>query len=202
MAQSFTIDSARGANLNVLDEPRKYGHVVHDVVTAMRAGRRSGSANTKTRSELHKPDKKPWRQKGTGRARSGTVNSPLWRGGAVTFGPKPRDYSKKVNLKVKRLAFRAALSSRIADGQVTLVDSFSVADGKTKSYVAAIEKLGGDKTLVVAAAFDESTYLAARNHGASLLATAREVNVEDVLRYDRIIITQDALPVLAERTAA
>ncbi len=202
MAQSFTIDSARGANLNVLDEPRQYGHVVHDVVTAMRAGRRSGSANTKTRSELHKPDKKPWRQKGTGRARSGTVNSPLWRGGAVTFGPKPRDYSKKVNLKVKRLAFRAALSSRIADGQVTLVDSFSVADGKTKSYVAAIEKLGGDKTLVVAAAFDESTYLAARNHGASLLATAREVNVEDVLRYDRIIITQDALPVLAERTAA
>lgn len=202
MAQSFTIESARGANLNVVDEPRSYSHVVHEVVVAMRAGRRSGSANTKTRSELHKPDKKPWRQKGTGRARAGTPNSPLWRGGAVTFGPKPRDYSKKVNIKVKRLAFRAALSSRIADGQVSLVDSFAVTDGKTKSFVASLGKLGGEKTLVVAAAFDEKTYLAARNHGASLLATAREVNVEDVLRYDRIIITQDALPVLAERTAA
>jgi large subunit ribosomal protein L4 len=203
MATPFTLDSAKSAQITVLDQPKKASQAVHDTVVAMQANRRSGTANTKTRSELKKPDKKPWRQKGTGRARAGTPNSPLWCGGAVIFGPKPRDYSKKVNQRVRKLAFRAALSARILSGDVLHVEEFAVADGKTKNFV----KLLGDltdarKVLVVAGSFDEKTYLAARNHGATLLATAKDVNVEQLVKYHKIIITSDALPVLAQRTAA
>jgi large subunit ribosomal protein L4 len=203
MATPLTLDSARTAQLTVLEQPKKASQAVHDAVVAMQANRRSGSANTKTRSELTKPDKKPWRQKGTGRARAGTPNSPLWCGGAVIFGPKPRDYSKKVNQRVKRLAFRAALSARILAGDVYHVEEFTVADGKTKSFVKLMAGLTETrKVLVVAASFDEKTYLAARNYGATLLATAKDVNVEHLVKYHKIIITSDALPVLAQRTAA
>lgn len=200
---TFTIESAVSANIGVLEKPAKASQAVHDTVVAMQANRRSGTANTKTRSDLHKPDKKPWRQKGTGRARSGTVNSPIFCGGAVIFGPKPRSYAKKVNKATKRLAFSAALTSRIQAGEVSVVPNFNVADGKTKSFVKALAALSdATKTLIVAAAFDEKTYLAARNHAAALLMTASELNVEQLLKFPRIIITSDALPVLAERTAA
>jgi large subunit ribosomal protein L4 len=203
MATVLTLESARSAQLTVLDQPKKASQAVHDTVTAMRANRRSGSANTKTRSELKKPDKKPWRQKGTGRARAGTPNSPIWCGGAVIFGPKPRDYSKKVNQKVKKLALRAVLSSRIQAGDVIQVSDFSVADGKTKSFIKLLHSTTeAPKVLVVAAQFDEKTYLAARNHGGSQLVTASDVNVEQLVNYAKIIITSDALPVLAQRTAA
>lgn len=203
MATVLTLDAAREAQLTVLDQPKKASQAVHDTVTAMRANRRSGSANTKTRSELKKPDKKPWRQKGTGRARAGTPNSPLWCGGAVIFGPKPRDYSKKVNQKVKKLALRAALSSRIKAGDVIQVGEFAVGDGKTKSFVKLLSSTTeSPKVLIVAGQFDEKTYQAARNHGAAQLVTASDVNVEQLVNYTKIIVTSDALPVLAQRTAA
>ena len=203
MATVLTLDAARSAQLTVLDQPKKASQAVHDTVTAMRANRRSGSANTKTRSELKKPDKKPWRQKGTGRARAGTPNSPIWCGGAVIFGPKPRDYSKKVNQKVKKLALRAVLSSRIQAGDVIQVADFSVADGKTKTFVKLLEATtDASKVLIIAGQFDEKTYLAARNHGATQLVTASDVNVEQLVNYAKIILTSDALPVLAQRTAA
>jgi large subunit ribosomal protein L4 len=203
MATVLTLEAARSAQLTVLDQPKKASQAVHDTVTAMRANRRSGSANTKTRSELHKPDKKPWRQKGTGRARAGTPNSPIWCGGAVIFGPKPRDYSKKVNQKVKKLALRAVLSSRIQAGDVIQVADFSVADGKTKSFIKLLQATtDAPKVLIVAGQFDEKTYLAARNHGATQLTTASDVNVEQLVNYAKIILTSDALPVLAQRTSA
>lgn len=203
MATVLTLEAAKSANLNVLDQPKKASQAVHDTVTAMRANRRSGSANTKTRSELKKPDKKPWRQKGTGRARSGTVNSPLWCGGAVIFGPKPRSYAKKVNQKVKKLALRAVLSSRIQSGDVIQIDEFSVADGKTKSFVQLLDSLtDSGKVLIVGAAFDEKTYRASYNYGAAQLVTAKDVNVEQLADHHTIILTSDALPVLAQRTAA
>jgi large subunit ribosomal protein L4 len=202
MATTLTLDAARNANIAVLDKPQRASQLVHEMVTAMRANRRTGSANTKTRSELHKPDKKPWRQKGTGRARAGTVNSPLWCGGAVIFGPKPRDYSKKVNKQASRRAFAGALSSRIQAGDVMLVPDFAIPDGKTKTFVSTLADLSdARKVMVIAAAFDEQTYRAARNHGASLLVTASDVNVEQLVNYHKVIVTNDALPVLARRTA-
>ena len=203
MATVLTLEAARSAQLTVLDHPKKASQAVHDTVTAMRANRRSGSANTKTRSELHKPDKKPWRQKGTGRARAGTPNSPIWCGGAVIFGPKPRDYSKKVNKKVKQLALRAVLSSRIQAGDVIHVTDFTVADGKTSSFIKLLgATTDASKVLLSAGQFDEKTYLSARNHGATQLTTASDVNVEQLVNYRKIILTSDALPVLAQRTAA
>lgn len=202
MATVFTLEAAQNAQITVLDKPQKASQAVHDTVVAMQAARRSGSANTKTRGELHKPDNKPWRQKGTGRARAGSPNSPLWCGGGVVFGPKPRDYSKKVNQKVKKLALRASLSARIQAGDVLLVPEFSVSDGKTKTFVQQLQSISDTpKTLVIAASFDEKTYLAARNHAAAQLVQAKDVNVEQLLRYQKIILTNDALPVLAQRTA-
>jgi len=203
MATVLTLDAARAAQLTVLDQPKKASQAVHDTVTAMRANRRSGSANTKTRSDLKRPDKKPWRQKGTGRARAGTPNSPIWCGGAVIFGPKPRDYSKKVNQKVKKLALRAVLSSRIQAGDILQVDEFAVTDGKTKSFIQRLTSTtDAGKVLIIAGQFDDKTYLAARNYGGAQLVTASDVNVEQLVNYSKIILTSDALPVLAQRTAA
>src|SRR5438445_3540130 len=113
---------------------------VHDVVVAMRAARRSGSANTKTKAEVDLSGAKPWRQKGTGRARAGYKSSPIWRGGGVVFGPKPRDYSKKISKSLRRLAFRKALSERINAGDVMTIDSFVVPELKTKSFVALLKR--------------------------------------------------------------
>ena len=123
-------------------ENGKYTQAVHDAVVAYRANRRSGTANTKTVGEVNHSNAKPWRQKGTGRARAGSKASPIWVGGGVVFGPRPRDYSKKLTKSVKRLALRKALSERIKSGDVFIVDSFAVTEPKTKSFV----KLLGDIT--------------------------------------------------------
>src|SRR5438046_6712952 len=113
---------------------------VHDTVVAMRAAHRSGSANTKTKAEVNLSGAKPWRQKGTGRARAGYKSSPIWRGGGVVFGPKPRDYSKKISKSVRRLAFQKALSERIKAGDVLTVDKFVVPELKTKSLLALLKQ--------------------------------------------------------------
>ena len=169
----------------------------------MRANRRSGTANTKTRAEVKASSKKPWRQKGTGRARAGTTASPIWRGGGVVFGPKPRSYAKDVNKKTRKLAFRKALSERILAGDVVSVPSFDIADGKTKSFVAEVQGLIGDpkKILIVSDTFTDSTYLSGRNVAATLLMTADEVNVEQLLYNNKVIITEGALEILARRSA-
>lgn len=196
----LTADQAAAAEIS-LAEAGQGNQAVHDLVTAYRANRRSGSANTKTRGEVAGTNSKPWRQKGTGRARAGRVTSPIWRGGGVVFGPRPRDYSKAVNKSTRKLAFRAALGARVEEGDVISADDFAVADGKTKSFVAAISDLAQtEKVLVVSQAFDEKTYLAARNVKSALLMTADEVNVEQLLHYHKVILTQSSLPILARRT--
>ncbi len=201
--KAISLDDAQNASLNVIAEGDKGKQAVHDVVTAMRANRRQGSASTKTRGEVAASGKKPWRQKGTGRARAGRTSSPIWRGGGIVFGPLPKDYSKDVNKKTRRLAFRRALGSRIADGDVLSGGDLSIEDGKTSSFVKAISAhTDSEKVLVIGAGFDEKTYRAARNVKAVLLITADEVNVEQILYHKKIIISDGAMETLARRTQA
>src|SRR5712672_3180968 len=129
-ATVLTVDAAKAAKIPVV-ENGKYTQVVHDAVVAYRANRRTGSANTKSKADVNLSGAKPWRQKGTGRARAGYKSSVIWRGGGVVFGPKPRDYSKKVSKSVRRLAFRKALSERIKAGDVLTIDKFELAEMKT-----------------------------------------------------------------------
>lgn len=201
-ASVLTLDDARNANLSVIEEEAKGLQAVHDTVVALQAARRSGTANTKTRGEVAGSNKKLWRQKGTGRARMGERRSPIWTGGGVVFGPRPRSYRKDVNKATRRLAFRKALSERIKAGEVLVTESFEVPDGKTSSFVLRLGEFGNTaNVLVIGAKFDPSTYLAARNVRPALLMTADEVNVEHLLRFDRIVVTSDALETLARRTA-
>jgi large subunit ribosomal protein L4 len=201
-ATVLTLEAAKKANLAVVENGRGT-QAVHDAVVAMRAARRTGTACAKTRGEVAGSNKKPWKQKGTGRARSGERRSPVWTGGGVVFGPRPRDYEKKVSKKTRKLAFSKALSERIKGGDVLSTGNFAVADGKTRSFIKALTALtDGRKVLIVAAAFDELTYRAARNHGKVLLMTAAEVNTEQLLNYDKIVLCQDALDTLSRRTNA
>src|SRR4030088_17417 len=131
--------AAKEAKIDMIENGRG-SQALHDAVVAMRAARRSGTANTKTKAEVDLSGAKPWRQKGTGRARAGYASSPIWRGGGVVFGPKPRDYSKKVSKSTRRLAFQKALSERISAGDVLTIDKFAVAESKTKSFVVLEKK--------------------------------------------------------------
>lgn len=202
-AEVFSIDSAKQANIGVVDDAGKGGQAVHDVVVAYHANRRSGTACTKTRGEVAGSNKKLWRQKGTGRARMGERRSPIWTGGGVVFGPRPRSYAKSVNKATRKLAFRKALSERIASGDVLLVDSFEVSDGKTKSFAGTLTSMTDSKNvLVVAGKFSDATYLAGRNYKPALLMTADELNTEHVLRFDKIILVSDSLETLSGRTSS
>jgi large subunit ribosomal protein L4 len=199
-AKVLTKAAAKEAKLDVIEGGRGT-QAVHDVVVAMRAARRSGSANTKTKAEVDLSGAKPWRQKGTGRARAGYKSSPIWRGGGVVFGPKPRDYSKKVSKSMRRLAFQKALSERISAGDVLTIDKFVVAEIKTKSFLSMLKKqTDAKKVLLISDSFDETTHKSARNVKPVKLATAAEVNTEQLLSFDKILVTQKALERLAERT--
>lgn len=201
-AKAITLEDAKSANIAVIEDDRG-SQAVHDVVVAMRANRRSGTAHTKTRGEVSATGKKPFRQKGTGRARQGGNASPIHRGGGVVFGPRNRDYSKKVSKGIRRLAFSKALSERIKDGDVLVVPSFAVGDGKTGSFVKEVEGLtDAKKVLIVGKEFDEMTYRAERNHQWAQLMTAGELNTEHLLYYDKIVLVEDAIETLAARTRA
>jgi len=199
-ATVLTIEAAKQANIALIENGRGT-QAVHDVVVALRANRRSGTANTKTKAEVNLSGAKPWRQKGTGRARAGYKSSPVWVGGGVVFGPKPRDYSKKVTKSVRRLALRKALSSRVIAGDVLIVDEFAIANPKTREFVSWVkENVGVEKALIISTAFDENTFKAARNVQPTRLITSSEVNTEHLLAYKKIVVTKDALAKLAERT--
>src|SRR5690242_12462629 len=200
-AKVLTKAAAKEAKLDIIEDGRGT-QAVHDVVVAMRAARRSGSANTKTKAEVNLSGAKPWRQKGTGRARAGYKSSPVWRGGGVVFGPKPRDYSKKISKNVRRLAFKKALSERISGGDVLTVGSLSVKEPKTKAFVSLVKgHTDAKKVLLIADSFDENFYRSARNVKPVLLATATDVNTEQLLAFDKIIVTEKALEQLAARTS-
>lgn len=199
-ATLLTPDAAKQANLEMI-ENGKGTQAVHDVVVALRAARRSGTASVKTKATVNLSGKKPWRQKGTGRARAGYASSPVWVGGGVVFGPHPRDYSKKVPKQVKRLALRKALSARIQAGDVFVTDSFIVPEPKTKAFIQLLgESTPEAKVLIISTGFDENTYKAARNVQPAQLAIASDVNTEQLLAFRKIIMTNDALAQLVERT--
>ncbi len=173
---------------------------VHDVVTAYLAAQRMGTACTKTKGEVSGSGKKPWPQKGTGRARAGMIRSPLWRGGGVVFGPKPRDYKKKVNAKTKLLALRKALSDRLSAGDVVIVNELKLNSHKTKEFVKALSALGlKGTTLVVTDHVDRNLALAARNVPDVDITTASTLNTYQVLLPDKLLFTRDAFQVLEGR---
>ena len=174
-------------------EDGKGTQAVHDAVTAYRAAQRSGTACTKNVGEVSGTNKKPWRQKGTGRARAGSFQSPLWVGGGVVFGPKPRDFSKKVSKKTRSLALRKALSERLKAGDVVVVDDLKLSSPKTKDFVKVINALElKGTTLVVSNGDDKNLTLASRNMENVALATSESLNTYDVLRPDKLVFTKSA----------
>ncbi len=200
-AKVLTKAAAKEAKIDLIENGRGT-QAVQDAVVAMRAARRSGSANTKTKAEVDLSGSKPWRQKGTGRARAGYASSPIWRGGGVVFGPKPRDYTKKVSKTTRRLAFQKALSERINAGDVLTVEKFAVSEVKTKAFVAMVKKAtDATKVLIISDSFEDNVYKSARNVKAVTLATATDVNTEQLLAFNKILITPKALEKLAERTS-
>ncbi len=183
-----------------LVEGDKGTQAVHDAVVAILANRRRGTASTKTLGEVAGTGKKPWRQKGTGRARAGSFQSPLWRGGGVVFGPKPRDYHKKVNAKTKQLALRKALTERLKAGDVLILHEIRLASHKTREMAALLRTLGLERTtLLVTAEPDRNLTLASRNIPELALTTSAELNAYDVLRPDKLVFTRDAFQKLEER---
>lgn len=202
-ATVLTAADAEKAKIQLITEEAKGRQAVHDVVVALQAARRSGTACAKTKADVNLSGRKPWRQKGTGRARSGYFSSPVWVGGGVAHGPLPRDYAKNTPKAVKKLALRKALSARILGGDVLLVDKFAVAEPKTKLFVALLTETAAKarKTLVVSVGFDENTFKAARNVPNAQLTRADDVNTEQLLAFDKIVLTKDALEKLSERLA-
>ena len=196
----LSVDAAKKANLNLV-EGHKGKPALHQTVTAYRANRRAGTASTKGRGAVAGSGKKLWNQKGTGNARMGSRRSPIWVGGGVAWGPKPRDFSKATPKKMKKLAFRAALTARISDGDVLTVGSFAVADGKTKNFVSAVKGLTDARKVLLVGRFDEMTFRAGRNVQTVQLISPDDVNAEHLLNYEKVLVAGDALETLARRTA-
>lgn len=174
---------------------------VHDTVVAFMAGQRSGTACAKTMGEVNGSGKKPWRQKGTGRARAGSFASPLWRGGGVVHGPKPRDFSKKVNKKVAKLSLRKAVSERLKAGDLLVVDDIKLSAPKTKEFTGILRSLGvdGGTVLVISSGADAVLERASRNVIGVGLGNAATVNTYELLRYDKLVLTKEAYAQLEAR---
>jgi large subunit ribosomal protein L4 len=185
-----------------LIENGKGTQAVHDVVVAYNAAQRSGTACTKTAGEVTGTNKKPWRQKGTGRARAGSFQSPLWRGGGVVFGPRPRDFRKRVSWATRQLALRKALSERLKAGDVLLLDDLKLASAKTKDFVGILSSLKIQGTaLIVAVAQDQNLALASRNVPNIEVATSESLNTYQVLRSDKLLFTRGAFEKIEARLA-
>jgi large subunit ribosomal protein L4 len=174
-------------------------HILHDVVRMQMANRRSGNSCTKTRIEVQGSSAKPYKQKGTGRARAGSKRSPLWRGGGVAFGPKPRDYSYALPKKVRKLGLKMALSARYSENNLMVLDAFKMDAIKTKDFAAVMRKLDIGNALIVISGHDEMLEKSARNiHGVKVLS-AEGLNVYDILHYKKLVLLQSSLEQLEER---
>lgn len=168
--------------------------VMYDFVKMQLANKRVGSASTKTRAEVRGGGRKPWRQKGTGRARVGSIRNPIWTGGGVAFGPKPRDYSYRLPRKVRRLAMKSALSSKVLENNIIVVDELNFDEPKTKQMVATLQALNSDKkTLIVTADGNSNVIKSARNIPGVKPLRVDLINVYDLLNYDTLLITRDAV---------
>jgi large subunit ribosomal protein L4 len=183
-----------------LIENAKGTQAVHDTVVAYMAAQRTGTACTKTMGEVSGSGKKPWRQKGTGRARAGSFASPLWRGGGVVFGPKPRDFRKKVSRQTRQTALRKALSERLRAGDVLLLDDLKLGSPKTREFLGVLEALEIKGTaLIISESADQNLVLASRNVPNIALSTGTAINTYEVLRSDKLIFTRGALEQLQAR---
>ncbi|WP_121615945.1 50S ribosomal protein L4 [Virgibacillus halodenitrificans] len=168
-------------------------HVLHEAVVMQRASMRQGTHAVKNRSEVRGGGRKPWRQKGTGRARQGSIRSPQWVGGGTVFGPTPRSYSYKLPKKVRRLALRSALSSKVKEDNIVVLESIAIDAPKTKEVVKMLEALNVDtKVLIVTAEKDETVMRSANNLQSAKVLTVEEMNVLDLLSHDKLIVTKDA----------
>ena len=174
---------------------------VHDTVTAYRAAQRMGTAKAKNAGEVAGTNKKPWKQKGTGRARAGSFQSPVWVGGGVTFGPRPRDYTKKISKNTKALALRKALTERLKMGDVVIVDELTLASAKTKDFVKVIDTLELTGTTLIVSCGEANANLtrAARNICGVTLTTGDSLNTYDVLRPDKLLFTKSAFETVEAR---
>lgn len=174
-------------------------HVLHEVVLYQLAKRRAGTAKTKGRSEVAGGGKKPWRQKGTGRARAGTSRSPIWRGGGTIHGPQPRSYDMRVPKKVRRLALKMALSQKLLDQELTVLDTLQLERIKTKDFAAVLERFELGKTLVVLPHSDEMVEKSARNIPNVKVLRSEGLNVYDLLDYHNVLLTQESVGKIEER---
>jgi large subunit ribosomal protein L4 len=198
----FNVEGSQVGELDLADgvfgiEPNT--HVLHSAVVLQQASLRQGTHKVKGRSEVRGGGRKPWKQKGTGRARQGSIRSPQWKGGGVVFGPTPRSYGFKLPRKVRRLALRSALSTKVAANNIIVLDQLSLSQPKTKDFAKILTNLKiGRKALVVTADFDNIVALSARNIPGIKFVTAEGINVLDVMVYDQLIITKDAVAKVEE----
>ena len=197
--------NTKGENLGEVDLPDQvFGAeineaLLHESVVAYQTNQRAGNVQTKERGEVAGGGRKPWRQKGTGRARAGSTRSPIWRKGGVTFGPHPRDFEMRLNRKARRAALRSALSSKVQTGNLILLDQLALSEPRTKEMSQILKNIKvADKALVVIAARDGHVELASRNIEGVKASVATDVNVYDVLTHDYLVITRDAADVITE----
>ena len=184
-------DSVFGASYNE--------SLIHQVVVAMHNNARQGTKSTLTRSEVRGHAKKPWRQKGTGRARHGSTKAPQWRGGGVAFAPKPRDFSKKVNKEAKRAAFRSAISTKLADKELIVLENLDIKDAKTKTMVEVLKNLGVERTAVlVTKGANENVLRASGNIQAVEVVNSDLLSVYDIIKCDKLVVTADAIKSIEE----
>ena len=172
--------------------------VLHEVVKNYLANQRQGTQSTKTRTEVRGGGIKPWRQKGTGRARQGSIRAPQWTGGGVALGPKPRDYRYAVNKKIKRVALKSALSSKVLSNDIIVVDGLQMEEIKTSKIAAMLNALNADKALVVTAELDKNVYLSARNIKNVKPTYVSQLNTYDVIKYNKLVVAKDAIQKIEE----
>jgi large subunit ribosomal protein L4 len=183
-------DSIFGAKINE--------HLVHLAVVAQLANKRQGTQSTKTRAEVRGGGRKPWRQKGTGNARQGSIRAPQWKGGGVVFAPKPRDYSIKLNRKEKQVALKSALTSKVVNNKLVVLDELKFDEIKTKNMVNVLNNLNVNKALVVLGEKNENVTLSARNIPSVRTVLSNSINVYDILKYDTLVLTKDAVEKIEE----
>lgn len=176
--------------------------ILHDVVCMQLANRRQGTASTKTKGDVSGGGAKPWKQKGTGRARSGSSRSPLWRGGGITFGPMPRDYSYKLPKKVRRLALKMALTARNIEGNLVVIDEFNLTEIKTKDFVNVMNRFGFDNCLVVTGEADDVLLKSSKNAVGFKVIPVMGLNVYDVLKYNKLMLVQSAIEHIEKKVQA
>ena len=183
-------DKVFGVNVNQ--------HLMHMAVVSQLANKRQGTQSTKTRAEVRGGGRKPWKQKGTGHARQGSTRAPQWKGGGVVFAPKPRDYSFKMNKKEKRFALKSALTSRVQENKIFVLDELSLTEIKTKAMKGVLDSLNVQKALVVTKEADQTVALSARNLPDVKTAHTGTINVYDILKYNTLVLTKDAVAAIEE----